>query len=62
MSDPRRHFRLSISNGFSERTDIYGFGVFLLELISGREVVGRNGSEPGQNLVEWVLDFFPLSI
>ncbi|XXG44650.1 hypothetical protein AAC387_Pa01g4391 [Persea americana] len=44
---------LSISNGFSERTDVYSFGVFLLELISGREAVGRAGSVPGQNLIEW---------
>ncbi|XP_068652689.1 probable serine/threonine-protein kinase PBL28 [Aristolochia californica] len=43
---------LSMSNGFSERSDIYGFGVFLLELISGREAGHREITDPSQDLVE----------
>ena len=36
---------------FSERGDVYSFGVFLLELISGREANARNQSHSGENLV-----------
>ncbi|KAF8397684.1 hypothetical protein HHK36_016605 [Tetracentron sinense] len=42
---------LRLSNEFSERSDVYSFGVFLLELGSGREALGRNQSEPHQNIV-----------
>ncbi|KAG9445585.1 hypothetical protein H6P81_011713 [Aristolochia fimbriata] len=43
---------LSMSNGFSERSDIYGFGVFLLELISGRAACHKEITDSGQNLVQ----------
>ncbi|KAL6979323.1 hypothetical protein U1Q18_020987 [Sarracenia purpurea var. burkii] len=36
---------LRSSEDFSERSDIYSFGVFLLELISGREALGSNLSD-----------------
>lgn len=39
---------------FSEKSDIYSFGVFLLELVSGREAGELASSDSNQNLVEWV--------
>ncbi|XP_057954986.1 probable serine/threonine-protein kinase PBL28 isoform X2 [Malania oleifera] len=36
---------LKFSKDFSERGDVYSFGVFLLEVISGREAFGRNQSD-----------------
>ncbi|XP_076917153.1 proline-rich receptor-like protein kinase PERK1 [Bidens hawaiensis] len=39
---------------FSEKSDIYSFGVFLLELVSGQEAVELLYSNSNQNLVEWV--------
>ncbi|PRQ33570.1 putative protein kinase RLK-Pelle-RLCK-IXa family [Rosa chinensis] len=42
---------LDSSKKFSERGDVYSFGVFLLELISGREANGRNQLNLGDNLL-----------
>ncbi|XP_058188394.1 probable serine/threonine-protein kinase PBL28 isoform X2 [Rhododendron vialii] len=42
---------LRSSHDFSERSDVYSFGIFLLELISGREALGRNHSDVQENLV-----------
>ncbi|KAM7250025.1 hypothetical protein ACFE04_021908 [Oxalis oulophora] len=39
---------------FSEKSDAYSFGVFLLELVSGREASESPPTGSGQNLVEWV--------
>ncbi|CAK9166179.1 unnamed protein product [Ilex paraguariensis] len=39
---------------FSEKSDIYSFGVFLLELVSGQEAMKLLSSDINQNLVEWV--------
>ncbi|OWM67554.1 putative serine/threonine-protein kinase [Punica granatum] len=39
---------------FSEKSDIYSFGVFLLELVSGREAAVSPSPESNQNLVEWL--------
>nr|XP_043616563.1 nodulation receptor kinase [Erigeron canadensis] len=39
---------------FSEKSDIYSFGVFLLELVSGQEAMELLPSNSNQNLVEWV--------
>ncbi|KAJ7976310.1 Protein kinase family protein [Quillaja saponaria] len=39
---------------FSEKSDIYSFGVFLLELVSGREAMESPTTDANQNLVEWV--------
>ncbi|KAE9599597.1 hypothetical protein Lal_00021283 [Lupinus albus] len=40
--------------GFSEKSDIYSFGVFLLELLSGKEATDSASLYSSQNLVEWV--------
>ncbi|OIW03359.1 hypothetical protein TanjilG_29344 [Lupinus angustifolius] len=40
--------------GFSEKSDIYSFGVFLLELLSGKEATESASLYSSQNLVEWV--------
>ncbi|XP_062105311.1 proline-rich receptor-like protein kinase PERK8 isoform X2 [Humulus lupulus] len=42
---------------FSEKSDVYSYGVFLLELVSGREATDMPSSESSQNLVEWVQNF-----
>ncbi|XP_030482335.1 proline-rich receptor-like protein kinase PERK8 isoform X2 [Cannabis sativa] len=42
---------------FSEKSDVYSYGVFLLELVSGREATDVPSSESSQNLVEWVQNF-----
>ncbi|XVF16090.1 hypothetical protein REPUB_Repub10bG0001500 [Reevesia pubescens] len=39
---------------FSEKSDAYSFGVFLLELVSGREASELPSSDSTENLVEWV--------
>ncbi|KAL8260895.1 hypothetical protein R6Q59_024944 [Mikania micrantha] len=39
---------------FSEKSDVYIFGVFLVELVSGQEAVELLSSNSNQNLVEWV--------
>lgn len=41
---------------FSEKSDIYSFGVFLLELVSGQEAAELLSSDSSQNIVEWVHD------
>nr|GEW35831.1 nodulation receptor kinase [Tanacetum cinerariifolium] len=41
---------------FSEKSDIYSFGVFLLELVSGHEAAELLSSYSNQNIVEWVHD------
>ncbi|KAI3948073.1 hypothetical protein MKX01_014672 [Papaver californicum] len=38
----------------SESGDVYSFGVFLLELISGQEVSKISFSVPGESLIKWV--------
>ncbi|CAK9166180.1 unnamed protein product [Ilex paraguariensis] len=42
---------------FSEKSDIYSFGVFLLELVSGQEAMKLLSSDINQNLVEWVQNY-----
>lgn len=39
---------------FSVKSDVYGFGVFLLELITGYRVTNRNPAWNGLNLIEQV--------
>ncbi|CAL0323323.1 unnamed protein product [Lupinus luteus] len=41
--------------GFSEKSDVYSFAVFLLELLSGKEATESASLYSSQNLVEWVL-------
>ncbi|KAK1266099.1 Wall-associated receptor kinase 4 [Acorus gramineus] len=43
---------MNMINGASEKCDVYAFGVFLLELISGQEAISKAMSESGMNLVE----------
>ncbi|XP_058089502.1 receptor-like cytosolic serine/threonine-protein kinase RBK2 isoform X3 [Magnolia sinica] len=37
----------------SVRTDVYSFGIFLLQLISGRNVINENQEEQSQSLLQW---------
>ncbi|KAL3653901.1 hypothetical protein CASFOL_003582 [Castilleja foliolosa] len=39
---------------FSDKSDIYSFGVFLLELVSGQEARDLLSSDINQNLVDWL--------
>ncbi|CDP16750.1 unnamed protein product [Coffea canephora] len=42
---------------FSEKSDVHSFGVFLLELVSGREALDLLSSDTNQNLVEWLQNY-----
>lgn len=38
----------------SVRTDVYAYGIVLLQLISGRKAINSNNSEQQQSLRQWV--------
>lgn len=38
----------------SDKTDVYAFGVVLLELVTGRKAIDRNRPPGDENLVLWV--------
>ena len=38
----------------TEKSDVYAFGVVLLELITGRKPVEKSMPEGGQSLITWV--------
>ncbi|KAF9595790.1 hypothetical protein IFM89_004192 [Coptis chinensis] len=42
---------------FSDRSDVYSFRVFLLELVSRREALQFESSKSDRSLVEWVINF-----
>ncbi|GAY69598.1 hypothetical protein CUMW_289500, partial [Citrus unshiu] len=42
----------------STSTDVYAFGVFMLEVASGRRPVEQQGSMETVNLVDWVCDYW----
>ncbi|XP_010250486.1 PREDICTED: receptor-like protein kinase THESEUS 1 isoform X2 [Nelumbo nucifera] len=42
---------------FSEKSDVYSFAVFLLELVSGHEAMKSQSSESGENIVEWARNY-----
>ncbi|XP_004231741.1 nodulation receptor kinase [Solanum lycopersicum] len=42
---------------FSEKSDAYSFGIFLLELVSGHEAMDLLSSELNVNIVEWVENY-----
>ncbi|GJZ82515.1 nodulation receptor kinase [Tanacetum coccineum] len=44
------------SDASRKKSNIYSFGVFLLELVSGQEATELLSSDSNQNIVEWVRD------
>ncbi|XP_058092876.1 probable serine/threonine-protein kinase PBL21 isoform X2 [Magnolia sinica] len=42
---------------FSNKSNVYSFGVFLLELVSGQEALKSRFSESNQSMVEWVQNY-----
>ncbi|KAF9590297.1 hypothetical protein IFM89_032305 [Coptis chinensis] len=52
---PFTDYRVKEFGRFSDRSDVYIFGVFLLELVSGREALQSKSSESDRSLVEWVI-------
>lgn len=48
-------YRYFETSHLTEKSDVYGFGVVLLELVCGREAIDRTQHDRGQVvLVEWV--------
>lgn len=50
----------AMSGKLTLKSDIYSFGVVLLELITGRKAIDPNRIPGEQNLVAWVSAFFSL--
>lgn len=46
-----------MSGHFTRKSDVYGFGVLLLEIISGRAVLGFDSEHGEHYLVEKVMKF-----
>lgn len=46
--------RLGQHHTFYEMNDIYSFGIFLLELISGKEVIEKEAFLSNDSLLQWV--------
>lgn len=46
--------RVEVSGIFSEMSDVYGFGVFLLELVTGVQAPDAGTLGPHGNLMQWV--------
>lgn len=47
--------RYYISQQLTDKSDIYSFGVILLELISGQEAISNDSFGPNcRNIVQWV--------
>ncbi|KAG8370001.1 hypothetical protein BUALT_Bualt14G0072200 [Buddleja alternifolia] len=45
---------LGQGDGFHETNDVYSFGVFLLELISGKEVIDKDAFQSNNSTFQWV--------
>lgn len=48
--------RYAVSGYLTEKSDVYGFGVVLLELVSGQEPVVKPTSDRTPPLIDWVCE------
>lgn len=46
----------------TERTDVYSFGVLVLEVLSGKRPTDASFIEKGLNIVGWVCNNFQISL
>ncbi len=46
------------SGKLTVQSDIYSFGVVMLEVITGQKVIDDSRAKPERNIVEWVSHFF----